>query len=218
MKRTSASTVRDLLEHEIVTGGFTPGQRLDEAQLASRFGVSRTPIREALTQLAAIELVEVRPHRGTFVKVTSVPEMLAMFEVMGELEAVCARLAARRRTEAQLKELEQAYTACERSLHSGSADEYYYSNEEFHRLIYEASGNAYLTQMTTSMQLRLKPFRRLQLRVAGRMQSSLEEHEQILAALRTHDVEEVERLIKGHIAVQGDHFSDFLAAVSIEAS
>jgi DNA-binding GntR family transcriptional regulator len=213
MQQSRASELRDLIEEAIVTGVFTPGQRLDEVTLAARFGVSRTPVREALRQLGATELVEIQPHRGAFVRVIALPEMLNMFEVMAEIEGLCARLAARRRSEAQLRELEAAHEACAATLESDDADEYYYANETFHKLLYAASGNSFLARMATSLQTRLKPFRRLQLRVPGRMRSSSAEHGAIVAALRAGDAPSAEHLAEAHVTVQGDTFGDFLAAV-----
>src|SRR5690606_6065252 len=104
------------------------------------FAVSRTPIREALLQLAAHELVNIEAHRGAFVRAMSLAEILSRFEVMAELEGMCARLSARRRTPAQLAELESAQAACRETLDAGDADEYYYANERFHSLLYAASG------------------------------------------------------------------------------
>ncbi|MEV1131872.1 GntR family transcriptional regulator [Agromyces sp. NPDC049794] len=213
MKQSRALELRDLIEQEIVTGAFAPGERLDESILANRFNVSRTPVREALKHLASTELVEIQPHRGAFVKVITFPEMLNMFEVMAELEGMCARLAARRRTDDQLGELEAAQAACEATLASGDADEYYYANERFHALLYEASGNAFLSRTAASLQTRLKPFRRLQLRVPGRMATSSAEHAAILAALRRGEGDVAEHLAESHVTVQGDRFSDFLAAL-----
>ncbi|MCR2810522.1 MULTISPECIES: GntR family transcriptional regulator [unclassified Microbacterium] len=213
MKQSRATELRDLIEEAIVTGVYAPGQRLDEVKLASRFGVSRTPVREALRQLEATELVDIQPHRGAFVKVIAIPEMLQMFEVMAELEGLCARLAARRCTEKQLRDLEGAHAACAATLQSADADEYYYANETFHKLLYAASGNSFLTRMATSLQTRLKPFRRLQLRVPGRMLNSSAEHGAIVTALRAADASSAEQLAVAHVTVQGDRFGDFLAAL-----
>lgn len=212
-KQSRATALRDLIEHDIVTGVFAPGERLDEAALAARFQVSRTPIREAFMQLAAVDFVEIQPHRGAFVKVVSLAEMLHMFEVMEELEGMCARLAARRRTDAQLAELAAAQEACEAAVGTGDADEYYYANERFHALVYAASGNPFLAKTAGSVQARLQPFRRLQLRAAGRVATSSGEHADILDAIRSGDAAEAERRARSHIAVQGDRFGDFLAAV-----
>jgi len=213
MKQSRATELRDRIEEGILTGVFAPGQRLDEVTLAARYAVSRTPIREALRQLEAMELVEIQPHRGAFVKVITFPEMMQMFEVMAELEGMCARLAARRSTSTQLQRLEEAHQACAATLATGDADEYYYANETFHKMLYAASGNTFLAKMATSLQTRLKPFRRLQLRVPGRMQSSSAEHGSIVAALRGADATSAEKLAEAHVTVQGDRFGDFLAAV-----
>jgi DNA-binding GntR family transcriptional regulator len=218
MKQSLALELRDLIEQEIVTGAFAPGERLDEVTLASRFNVSRTPVREALKHLASTELVEIHPHRGAFVKVITLSEMLNMFEVMAELEGMCARLAARRRTEAQLLQLEAAQAACAATLESGDADEYYYANERFHALLYEASGNPFLSRTAGSLQTRLKPFRRLQLRVPGRMPTSSAEHAAILSAHRVGDAVAAEHLAESHVAVQGDRFGDFIAALDASAT
>lgn len=218
MKQSRATALRDLIEEAILTGAFAPGERLDEVTLAARYDVSRTPVREALRQLEAMDLVEVRPHRGAFVKVVAVPEMLQMFEVMAELEGMCARLAARRCTAEQLHELHAAHETCAATLSVGDADEYYYANESFHKELYAASGNAVLARMATSLQTRLKPFRRLQLRVPGRMRSSSAEHGSIVEALRSGDAASAESLARAHVAVQGDRFGDFLAAVGASGS
>lgn len=213
MKQSRASSIRDQVEQAIITGDFAPGQRLDEAMLAERFEVSRTPVREALRQLAATDLVEVIPHRGTFVRELSVRDILSMFEVMAELEGVCARLAARRRTPKQLTLLEEAKDACEATAASGDADEYYYANEQLHLHLYDASGNPFLARMAAGLQSRIKPFRRLQLRVPGRLHSSTAEHAAIISAVRDNDPDEAERLVKEHVSVQGDRFGDFLSAL-----
>lgn len=215
MKQSRTDTIRDLIEQEIVMGHFAPGQRLDEVSLAAQFGVSRTPVRESLRQLAATELVQIKPHRGAFVKVVPLHEMLSMFEVMSELEGMCARLAARRRTDSQLAEIDAAREACEATLvGDADPDDYYYANERFHVLIYEASGNPFLARTAKSLQTRLKPFRRLQLRVPGRLATSSAEHAAVVDAIREGDAAKAERLAEAHVTVQGDGFSDFLAATN----
>ena len=90
-----AEALRDQLEQDIVTGHFRPGDRLDEQSLATRFGVSRTPIREALMQLASTGMVELLPRRGAFVTNLSIREVIERFETMAALEGMCGALAAR---------------------------------------------------------------------------------------------------------------------------
>src|SRR4051812_21901976 len=103
MKQKRSDQLREAIEEKIAIGEYPPGMRLDEAPLLAQFGVSRTPLREALIQLASLGLVEIRPRRGASVAEVTPHRLIEMFEVMGELEAMCARLAARRMTEAEQK-------------------------------------------------------------------------------------------------------------------
>ena len=130
--------LRESIEEEIATGKLLPGTRLDEVDLATRFGVSRTPIREALRLLLGEGLVETRPQRGAVVAQVTPQRLIEMFEVMAELEAMCARLAARRMSDAELVEIEAAHEACRGSAAARDADAYFYANERFHYAIYAA--------------------------------------------------------------------------------
>ena len=141
MTKRTADHIREDIEQGILTGEFADGVRLDEVRLCDRFGVSRTPVREALNQLAASGLIEIRPRRGAFVRVPGFVEVVEMFEVMGELEALCGRLAAKRISDAQLTQFRTACQACEAAEAAGNANGYYRENELFHQLLYEASGN-----------------------------------------------------------------------------
>ena len=107
-----AEALRDELEQDIVTGTLRPGERLDEQSLAARFGVSRTPIREALMQLATAGLVTLQQRRGAFVAWLSLKEIIERFEVMAALEGACGALAARRITDEERQELLEAHEAC----------------------------------------------------------------------------------------------------------
>lgn len=208
-----AQKLRDALEEEIVNGALKPGNRLDEAALATRFNVSRTPLREAFKALAGSGLVETIPNRGTFVASVGLPQLIEMFEVMAELEGMCARLAARRINVAESAELQSLLEGCETALQQGDPDAYYYENERFHDCIYSASHNSFLAQQARQLQIRLKPYRRLQLRVRNRAARSLDEHRQIVAAILEGDGGAAERHIKDHVQIQGERFTDFVATV-----
>ena len=107
-----AQDLRDRLEEEILSGHRPPGSRLDESKLAQHFGVSRTPVREALRELAAADLVVLRPRQGAVVATVTVTQLLHMFEVMAELESFCARLAARRMSGTERRRLAEVHDAC----------------------------------------------------------------------------------------------------------
>ena len=210
------STVRLLraaLEKGIVTGEFEPGERLDEMQLAKRFGVSRTPIRETLMQLSASGLVQIRPRRGAVVVEHGPQRVYEMFEVMAELEGMAASLAARRLTERHGKALLEAHSKCEQSATNGDHDGYYYSNEVFHNAIYRASQSGFLIEQCATLHKRLRPYRRLQLRVRGRISTSLSEHAGVVEAIMAGDAEAARQRLRAHVAVQGDRFSDLIASL-----
>ncbi len=212
-RASRGTALRDAIEQDIVTGLFASGDRLDEVTLAQRYNVSRTPIREALMQLASSGLVEIRPHRGSFVVDLSPSELVEMFEVMAELEGMCGRLAARRITPDRQAALLRANAACQEAEQQGDADAYYYANEVFHHEIYASSRNAFLEQQARALHKRLKPYRRLQLRAPGRIGSSRKEHQDIVDAISMGDAAAAETALRAHVLIQGSRFSDFIAAL-----
>ncbi|MCB1527543.1 MAG: GntR family transcriptional regulator [Hyphomicrobiaceae bacterium] len=204
---------QDQLEDDIATGRLTPGSRLDEVSLAERFGVSRTPVRETLRQLAAQGLVELRPYRGAIVSSPDPRRLMEMFEVMAELEAMCGRHAARRLTQDGEAALLDTLDACAQAADIGDTDAYYYENERFHRAIYSASGNMFLAEQALLLHKRLAPFRRLQLRVRNRLHSSQQEHETIVDAIVSGDAEAAATALRAHVIVQGERFTDLVASL-----
>jgi DNA-binding GntR family transcriptional regulator len=213
MSVSATGRLKDEIENDIISGKFRPGDRLDESSLAERFGVSRTPIREALHLLAASGLVDMRPHRGATVAEASPDRMLEMFEVMGELEAMSGRIAARRMTGADLKRIEAAHAAGARAEKEGDCDRYYYNNEHFHFCIYEASHNGFLAEQAKVLHRRLQPYRRLQLRIRNRLATSHREHGEIVEALAKGDGERAADLLRRHVVVQGERFADLVASL-----
>lgn len=210
---SQALKLRDALEDDIVNGILKPGDRLDEASLAERFKVSRTPIREAFKYLVGSGLVETIPNRGTFVASVGLPQLIEMFDVMAELEGMCARLATRRITEVESEELQSLLDGCVKAKENGDPDAYYYENERFHDCIYRASHNAFLAQQARQLQMRLKPYRRLQLRVRNRASTSLAEHRSIVEAVLSGDERAAETSIKDHVRIQGERFTDLIATI-----
>lgn len=213
----NAVRIREALENAIVDGRFPPGSRLDPEALAREFDCSRTPIREALQQLEASGLVRVAAKRGTFVSEWSVEELAERFEVMAELEATCARLAARRITDAEMSELEAAHDACRRLAEAGDIDAYYAANSEFHTCVYRATHNAFLAREASRLHAVLRPYRRMQLQVRNRMARSFAEHDAVVAAIRAGDDRAATEAMRDHVVVQGDRFHDLLAAMRQDA-
>ncbi|HEX7272782.1 MAG TPA: GntR family transcriptional regulator [Casimicrobiaceae bacterium] len=210
---TRTQALREAIEDRIATGAFPPGMRLDESELAQQFGVSRTPLREALIQLSSMGVVSTRPRRGAVVADVTPQRLLEMFEVMAELEAMCARLAARRMSKADEEELLAAHRACEAAVTAADPDDYYHKNERFHHAIYRASHSGFLAELAIALQRRLRPYRRLQLRVRNRMSTSFSEHVQIVEAIAQGDPEAAADRLRQHILVQGTRFADLLASL-----
>lgn len=217
MDKRRADIIATDLEQMILTGEFADGERLDEIRLSERFGVSRTPLREAFQKLSMSGLVTQVPRRGVFVRQPGPVELLELFEFMAELEAACGRFAALRITDEALQALEQANENCERAVKAQDIDTYYTQNEVFHHLIYAQSGNRYLEQEALRLHRRLKPYRRIQLKLRGRMKQSMAEHTEIVLALRDGNAQSAAHALRGHVAVQGEKFHHLLASLKTAA-
>lgn len=213
MEKKRSDTIANQIEELIFDGTFSDGDRLDEVQLSARFGVSRTPIREALLKLAQSGLVEHLPRRGVFVRQPGPIELIEMFEVMAELEATSARFAASRISDDAITALKDANTRCNAAVEANDTESYYRENETFHALVYKESGNSFLQQECLRLQRRLQPFRRTQLRLRGRLNQSMAEHEQIVAALENGDGAKAAKVIRRHVAVQGEKFHHLMTCL-----
>jgi DNA-binding GntR family transcriptional regulator len=216
MAKSNAERLRLALEKDIFLLRLQPGDRLDEAGLAQRFGTSRTPVREALRQLAASGLVEIRAHRGAEVSRLSIPQLLEMFEFMSVLEGVCARFAAERASADELESIRNAHEDCRECAEAGDADGFYILNTTFHEAIYRASHNTYAAQQTLFLRNRLAPYRRFQLRRNNRPLESFREHGEILAAIEAGDPARAEEVTRAHINVQGSNFAALVSSVPPE--
>ena len=210
---TRSFELRDKIEDEIATGRIMPGAKLDETELATRFGVSRTPIREALIQLASTGFVEMRPRRGAVVPEVAPRRLVEMFELMAELEAMCGRLAARRMSDTDHRPLVHAQEACEALSQNRDPDGYYHQNEAFHHVIYEASHNAFLAEQASALHRRLGPYRRLQLRVRDRIATSCVQHRQIVAAILEGDGDKAAELLREHVLIGAGKFTDLMSSL-----
>src|SRR5215468_9545843 len=144
VKITRAEELRLQLADEIVRGVLAPGAGLDETDIARRFSVSRTPVREALRQLVASGLVEARPHRGAVVARPTIDRLTGMFEAMAELEAICAGLAAERMPAVERARLEAIHEELRVLSHAGNPERFHSVNERFHNAIYAGSQNGYI--------------------------------------------------------------------------
>ncbi len=216
MTQSTAQRVRLALEKDIFLLKLQPGDKLDEASLAQRFGTSRTPVREALRQLSAAGLVQSRAHRGAEVSRLSIPQLLEMFEFMAALEGICARFAAERASAEEIAAIRAAHENCLGHAEAGDAEGFYRANTAFHEAIYHASHNGYAAQQTLFLRNRLAPYRRFQLRRNNRPLESFREHGEILEAIAAGDAARAEAMTRTHIDVQGANFAALVSSVPAE--
>jgi DNA-binding GntR family transcriptional regulator len=152
------NTLRQKISNLIVSGELRPGDRLDEQSLAERFGVSRTPIREAILQLSSSGLLEMRPRRSTIVRRFNAAALREAFEALGEIEGLCASYAALRMSEADRLRLEDLLSASEVACREGDRTAAFELDAEFHELLHEGARNHVLQATAESMRLRVTPY------------------------------------------------------------
>ena len=205
-KITRAEELRLQLADEIVRGVLAPGSALDETDIARRFNVSRTPVREALRQLAASGLIDARAHRGAVVARPSLERLTGMFEAMAELEALCAGLAAERMSPAERHRLEAVHEELRVLSYAGNPDRFHEVNERFHNAIYAGSQNGYIAEITLATRVRVQPFRRAQFRNLGRLAKSHAEHDRVVVAIMRGDKAGAASAMRAHIElVRGEY-------------
>ena len=213
-KTTRTQILLSEIEKLIVNGSMVPGQRLDEMVLAKKYGVSRTPVREAIRALTAIGLVQNTGKQGSQVAKLSISMLIEMFELMAVLEGMCAQLAARRATKNELLEMQKTHQLLEKTFEKGTHKEFYNVNLLFHDQLYNASHTQYLAEETLRLRRRLSPYRMRVTFQPGRMSSTLEEHNKILTAINKGESEVAKNEAISHLRLIGNDLEDFIASVS----
>jgi DNA-binding GntR family transcriptional regulator len=206
---TRTEELRLQLADEIVRGALAPGAALDETALARRFRVSRTPVREAIRLLAASGLVDARAHRAAVVARPTAQDLAGMFEMMAELEALCAGFAAERMTAAERTVMEDMHEKLRVLIQSGDPQRYHEVNEAFHASIYAGAHNGYLAEMTLATRTRVQPFRRAQFRILGRLAKSHIEHDRVVEAILRGERALAAQTMHAHILTVRDEYEHY---------
>lgn len=206
---TSAETIRLELARRIVARELMPGFALDERQLAAEFGVSRTPVREALRILSSSGLIQQRAHRKAVVTLPEQKALDGMFAVMAYLESLCAGLSAATMTPSQRRDMERLHQDMAEMVRNGETAAYTQANESFHNAIYDGTGNAYLAEITLHTRIRLQPFRRAQFGQLGRLQTSYREHGVVVDAILSGNRPAAEAAMRAHIGLVEDAWHEF---------
>lgn len=191
--------VAERLRSRIYAHELAPGAWVDEQAIATEYGISRTPLREALKVLASEGLVTLKPRRGCYVTELSEQDLDEIFPVMALLEGRCAHEATRKATDDDLKLLADIHADLERHAAANDADHFFEANQQFHDALQELAGNRWLGQLIEETRKFIKLTRRDSLNLAGRLRQSLAEHRRILAAVQQRNPDEAAQFMHEHI-------------------
>ena len=191
--------VAERLRDSIFSRELVPGSWIDEQALADQFGISRTPMREALKVLAAEGLVLLKPRRGCYVTELSDTDLDDVFPVMALLEGRAAYEVAQKATAENLRQLEAIHTDLERHAASGDANRFFAANDAFHTTLQDIAGNRWLKQLIEDTRKVIKLTRRQSLEAEGRIHESMLEHRRVLDAIKRHNPDEAGRAMQDHL-------------------
>lgn len=208
-----ADQLIETLRNEIRSGALRPGDQLEEAALAERFDVSRTPVREAVRSLVDSGLLETRPRKGAFVRVLTAKELIDLFEVAAELEGMACRLAAERLTGEDASSIETAMQLCRDAVNRDDKTAYAKANLAFHESIHLAAGNSRLVEQIEQLAGHINPYRAMPFQMRGRLQKSTEEHARIAEAILENKGTEADDLMRDHMMLQGQRLPIILEAI-----
>jgi len=191
--------VAERLRQRIFAHELTPGDWIDEQMLAEQYGISRTPLREALKVLASEGLVVLKPRRGCYVTEISRQDLDDIFPLMALLEGRCAIDAVRRAKPGDIRALQAIHEKLEAAAREGRIDAFFEANQEFHRRIQELANNRWLLSVIQDLRKVLKLSRLHSLSLEGRLQQSLDEHRSIMAAFEANDPAKAEATMYDHL-------------------
>ncbi len=209
----SAEKLTTQIKQDIAEGILKPGDQLEESTLATRFGVSRTPIREAVRSLVDCGLLETRPRKGAFVRCMNAKELLDLFEVAAELEAMACRVATNTLTDITKSHIEETLEECNQAALEGNVQRYSKANLVFHRAIHLASGNTWLLEQLKQIELHINAYRSMPYDVRGRLEQSSQEHRDIFEAIVTGEDNKARNLMHDHMMLQGKRLPSILRAL-----
>ena len=188
--------VAERLRQQIFARELEPGSWIDEQKLAAEYGISRTPLREALKVLAAEGLVTMKVRRGAYVTEVSTDDVAQVYRVLGLLESDAAGEVARNATEVQLAELRALHERLEKQ--ARNRDAFFATNEAFHMKLLDVAGNRWRKQIVNDLRKVMKLNRHHSLFKQGRLAESLAEHRELMAAIEARDARAATRLMRTH--------------------
>jgi DNA-binding GntR family transcriptional regulator len=194
--------VAELLRQRIFQRELEPGSWIDELKIAEEYGISRTPLREALKVLAAEGLVTMKVRRGAYVTEVSTQDLSDVYHLLSLLESDAAGVVAEKATDAELTELMLLHAELEQAAQAGMAntDAFFAVNERFHMRLLEIASNRWRDQMVADLRKVMKLNRHNSLLKTGRIEESLQEHRAIMAALTARDAGATTQCMREHFA------------------
>jgi DNA-binding GntR family transcriptional regulator len=211
MGATISERIYQHLVDRIIAGELLPGQRVEEQAVAAQFGVSRTPVRDALRQLAGTGLVEFRPNKGVTVANLKLEELTEIFEALGEFEALCARLAAQRMTQLERASLKNLHAEAENVARAEQEERYGELNTRLHQAIYDGAHNPSIASVTENFRQRIMPFRAVAGTARHRIHESHDEHEALVKAILDGDAAAAHAAMRHHVATSSLTVLDLLS-------
>jgi DNA-binding GntR family transcriptional regulator len=208
--QTLREKILESIREAILKGNLKPGEKVAEPELAERFGISRTPIREAFRQLETEGFLTVIPRKGAVVAALSKRDVQEFYAIKSILEGYAASLAATKLKDKELQKLENINNKMAKLAGEGDVKAFFKVHNEFHDVFVRASGNSKLFDLVQQMGLKFSRLRMASLSVEGRMHISVVEHEKLLEAFRLHDGEEAERTVKETARIGGKALLDTL--------
>lgn len=200
--QTLREKILETIRDAILKGTMKPGERVSEPDLAERFGISRTPIREAFRQLESEGYLQVVPRKGAVVASLSERDIEEFYAIKIILEGFAARMAAEKLTEKELERLESINERLQQIAKEGDVKNFFRVHNEFHEVFIKASGNEKLLEMINQLVMRFKRLRLASLSLPGRMDISVEEHRNMIEAFKDHDGDRADSLVR-HAATIG---------------
>src|SRR3569832_1699151 len=188
--------VAEQLRQRIFQRELEPGRWIDEVKIAQEFGISRTPLREALKVLAAEGLVTMKVRRGAYVTEVSETDLADVYHLLSLLESDAAGVVAQKATDEQVKELQQLHKELEAS--QNNRDRFFALNERFHMRLLEIAGNKWRDQLVADLRKVMKLNRHNSLLKAGRVKESMLEHRGIMEAIAARDVKAATKRMQEH--------------------
>jgi len=194
--------VAELLRQRIFLRELEPGSWIDELKIAEEYGISRTPLREALKVLAAEGLVTMKVRRGAYVTEVSTQDLADVYHLLSLLESDAAGVVAANATDAELAELVAMHAELEEAAKPGmaNADAFFAVNERFHMRLLEIANNRWRDQMVADLRKVMKLNRHNSLLKTGRIQESLQEHRAVMEALKARDAVATAERMREHFA------------------